>query len=541
MRVLSLFFCCALWARAAPWPIYFESDRLFREAAEKADRAHAPLPQRITGLTVPHHAPAAEMIATAFRLAAAHEYHRIVLLSPDHHSRGTTLCSTTARPFLTASGEVATDATAVARLLKHADVSDSALFSKEHGILTVLPLVKRYFPQTPIVAIALNARSDRAEWQRMAEAIEPIIDEKTLLIQSTDFSHYLTWQEAKRHDQQTLHVLATGDKDLIATLKQPAHLDSKCCQWVQAHLQQKRFGVTSPVVIDNRNVCECGASPREPRTTSYITQLWCAEPVSSATLPGEAWFFGGDVFFGRSIAAKMKSKEFREKIAAKIQQTTAGRPLIVNLEGVLFSGHPPAHAHPLMLGMDARIVIPALKSWNVPAVILANNHSADFGEKQKQFTIAHLRAHGIIPLDAGPPQELGPFRFACATDLSNQPLHSVRLIQEKHILDWRSPASAKPLLAWFHAGTEGSSTADARSIQLADWAEQAGASLISGCHPHVSSQNWEHKPSSLRWYSTGNLLFDQSNTDGTLLELRFFPQGTYSARIHRIGNLILTR
>jgi AmmeMemoRadiSam system protein B len=541
MRVLSLFFCCALGAQSAPWPIYFESDRLFHEAAEKADRAHTPLPQRLTGLTVPHHAPAAEMIATAFRLAAAHEYTRIVLISPDHHSRGTTLCSTTARPFLTASGEVATDAPAVARLLKHPDVSDSALFSQEHGILTVLPLVKRYFPQTPIVAIALNARSDRAEWQRMADAIEPIIDEKTLLIQSTDFSHYLTWQEAKRHDQQTLHVLATGDKDLIATLKQPAHLDSKCCQWVQAHLQQKRFGVTAPVVIDNRNVCECGASPREPRTTSYITLLWSATFVSSATLPGEAWFFGGDVFFGRAVASKMKSKEFREKIAATIQQTTSGRPLVVNLEGVLFSGHPPAHAHPLMLGMDARIALPALKTWNVPAVILANNHSADFGEKQKQFTIAQLRAHGIVPLDAGSPQELGPFRIACATDLSNQPLHSTRLIEEKHFHLWRNAPSPKPLIAWFHSGTEGSSQPDERSIQLADWAENAGASLISGCHPHVSSEQWEFRNTSLRWYSTGNLLFDQSNTNGTLLELRFFPQGTYCARIHRIGNLFNTR
>lgn len=541
MRAILLFACATLWAQAAPWPIYFESDRIFREAAEKVDKERAPLPQRLTGLTVPHHAPAAEMIATAFRLASAHKYDRIVIISPDHHSRGTTLCSTTERSFLTASGEVASDQPAVMQLLKHSDVSRSELFSQEHGILTLLPLLKRYFPHTPVVAIVLNARNGRDEWQRMADAIEPIVDEKTLLIQSTDFSHYLTWEEAKRHDQQTLHALATGDKNLVETLKQPAHLDSKCCQWVQATLQQKRFGVTLPTVIDNRNVCEFGASPREPRTTSYITMLWSTEPVSSATLPGEEWFFGGDVFFGRGVAAKMKSKEFREKIAAKIHQTTAGRPLVVNLEGVLFSGHPPAHAHPLMLGMDARIALPALKSWGVKAVVLANNHSADFGEKQKQYTIEQLRSHGITPLDDGPPQDLGPFRWACATDLSNQPLHSVRLVKEKHVLAWHNPRAQKPLIAWFHAGTEGSTEADTRSIQLADWAEQAGASLISGCHTHVSTQKWGHRPNSLRWYSTGNLLFDQINTDGTLLELRFFPQGTYCARIHPIGNLFSTK
>ena len=541
MRVFLTLILATLWARSAPWPIYFESDRIFREAAEKADYHADPLPQRITGLTVPHHAPAAEMIATALRLASAQRYDRIVIISPDHHSRGTTLCSTTLRPFLTASGEIATDATAVKRLLQQADVSESALFSQEHGILTVLPLVRHYFPRTPVVAIALNARTNLAEWQRMAAAIEPIISDQTLLLQSTDFSHYLPWPEAKLRDQQTLHVLATGDRDLIATLQQPAHLDSKCCQWVQACLQKKRFGVKAPVVIDNRNVCEYGASPREPRTTSYITQLWSAQPVATAQLPGDAWFFGGDVFFGRSVARKMQSGTFRQAITAKIHDITAGRPLIVNLEGVLFPGALSAHAPPLMLGMDAQIALPALKSWNVKAVVLANNHSADFGQKQKRFTIEQLRLHGIVPLDAGASHDLGPFRFACATDLANQPRQRQRLIEETEILAWRDPSPAKPLLAWFHAGIEGSRTADPRSQQLADWAEQAGASFISGCHPHVSSLTWDHRPRSLRWYSTGNLLFDQANTEGTLLELRFFPQGTYAASVHPIGNLYNAR
>ena len=281
------------------FPAYYESEQVFITAAKNAKLTIKPLSQRITGLTLPHHVPAVSMMAEALQLAATQRYSRIVIICPDHYARGSQLCSTTERDFLTASGRVTSDRAAVRLLKKNADVADSNLFSHEHGILSILPLLHLHFPQTPVVAIALNARSNEADWQRMSAAIQPIIEDDTLLIQSTDFSHYLPWDQAKRRDQETLNQLCSGDPSRIATLIQPDHLDSKCCQWVQADLQKKCYRVKAPVVIDNRNVTQCGAPANEPRTTSYITQLWCRDEVLAHQLPGEAWFFGGDVFFGR--------------------------------------------------------------------------------------------------------------------------------------------------------------------------------------------------------------------------------------------------
>src|SRR5665647_1340965 len=49
-----------------------------------------PLPHRITGLTVPHHLLAADLIAGAFALASGQDYRRIIILSPDHFQRSRT-------------------------------------------------------------------------------------------------------------------------------------------------------------------------------------------------------------------------------------------------------------------------------------------------------------------------------------------------------------------------------------------------------------------------------------------------------------------
>lgn len=520
-----------------PFPPFYESDAVFHRAADRADRDYKPLPDRVSGITVPHHVPAVDLAAVPFQLAAAGQYDRIVVISPDHHSRGKSLCSTTDRDYLTASGLVETDDAAVAGLLKNPDVSLSGLFSHEHGVMAVLPLVRRYFPSVPVVTVALEARSQPGEWARMAAALRPVVSDRTLLVQSTDFSHYLNREEAKHRDQQTLHVLATGNADLIAGLDQPQHLDSKCCQYVQARLQRDIHGITAPVVVDNRNVAELGASPAEPRTTSYITQLWTRGFVPASKLPGEAWFFGGDTFFGRGVARRLETTTLASAAGEKIRRITNGGNLVVNLEGVFFPGEPPRHAHPLFLGMNGPKSVAILRQWGARAAIVSNNHRDDFGEKQREYTRGLLEEAGIRVLDSGPPADMGRFLLGCGTDTMNQPGLRTGIIEKRSIESWTPSRNGKPLIAWFHAGDEYQTKPNRRVMELADWAGQAGAVVVGGCHPHVSTPDWDLRGSSLRWYSTGNFLFDQHHADGKLLEIRFFPQGTCAARAHPIGNL----
>src|ERR1700752_3962107 len=64
----------------------FEDAAVFERAL--AARPTTPPPgHRVTGITVPHHLAAADLIALGFRCASMGKYERIILLSPDHFKR----------------------------------------------------------------------------------------------------------------------------------------------------------------------------------------------------------------------------------------------------------------------------------------------------------------------------------------------------------------------------------------------------------------------------------------------------------------------
>ena len=110
-------------------------------------------------------------------------------------------------------GEVPIDAAAVDRLRENPLVSASNLFSHEHGVRALLPFVAHYFPRARVVAVALHRDSQPSQWDSLAQTLAPLLTADTLLIQSTDFSHYLPWPQARRYDQETLRVLSVGDPD----------------------------------------------------------------------------------------------------------------------------------------------------------------------------------------------------------------------------------------------------------------------------------------------------------------------------------------
>ncbi|QUE49815.1 AmmeMemoRadiSam system protein B [Luteolibacter ambystomatis] len=524
-------------AAAEPYPLFYDTSALFLPAIISAEKNVRPLEQPVTGVTVPHHLLAADMIADTLRLASAHRYKRILLLSPDHFRRGTTPCSTTTRPFKTVLGDVPVDEAAVRALLGDAAVSESSLFSHEHGIQAILPFLARWFPGTPVVPMTLDIRSKPEDWPALAQRLKPLVTPDTLIVQSTDFSHYLPQPAAAERDQQTMRLLACGDAAGIPALGQPQNLDSKACQWLHMTLEREVNGIAAPVVVDNRNAIRYGGRRDEPRTTSYITQVYSPRFIPASSLPGEAWFFGGDTQFGRNIANL--SKERLDAMFEKILAVTGSRPLVVNLEGVVLDDPPSGQQHPMRIGMASAITLEQLHKLHVAAVSIANNHSLDYGREARKGMKKTLADHGIVVLDEGTSTDLGPFRIGTATDVINLPSPANAVLAADSFDVWKQPDSKKPLFAFLHAGIEYRDAPGARERWLAEWTENAGAALVIGSHPHRPSKGWERSEKSLRFYSMGNLIFDQSDpaNSGGLVEVRFFEQGTWAARWLPLGNL----
>ncbi len=491
-----------------------------------------PFAQTISGLTVPHHLLAADLVARAFARVQGRDYRRIIILSPDHFSRSRTPFAVTRRDFDTALGRVATDREAVARLLENPLVSESNLFSHEHGVQALLPFMAHHFPRARIVPLAIKNTSQPAQWEALARHLAPLLGPEALLVQSTDFSHYLPQEEARRRDQESLRVLSGGDPQEVLSLSAPAHLDCRGCQYLQMRLQRQVYGA-GPTVTANRNSQEYTTGSLQ-KTTSYIVQLY-----SPAPLPAEgaqSFFFGGDAFFGRLVAKKLAAPERRAALRREVLRITGGQPLILNLEGVLAAACP-ENPGPYTLCMAESLTLPLLAELNVRAVSLANNHSRDLGEDSYLAMRRRLAEAGIACLENRRVLDLGPFYLAGFTDLDNQPEPKTALLTRQDLEGLAGLKRDKPLFAMLHWGREFAAAAGPREEALAALLEDKGVEVIIGCHSHragglIGTRN------SCQVFSLGNFLFDQTGprVSGVLLEAGFFPQGTYFLRMHPLRN-----
>ena len=521
----------------------YEDPSVLEQALAKESLA-PPTGHRVTGITVPHHLVAADLIARGFRCASGGNYERIILLSPDHFRRSRLPFATARGTFETVFGDVACDEAAVGSLLAACPkTAESALFAKEHGVHAVLPFVAKFFPKAKIVPVALRIDSKREDWLTLVDALAPLVDSKTLIVQSTDFSHYLAHGKARRHDQQTLNTLALGDPEAITRLRQPMHLDSKAAQFVQMALQ-RRVHNASPVVVANRN-SQAYTRFRQEQTTSYIVQVYEPDdppPAAWPPGPGERiWFFAGDAFFGRGVALRLALPRCAEAVREAVLRITQGQPLAVNLEGVIVPSLPDSSRVTKALMMEKEFTLRWLRTLNVQLAGLANNHALDGGGSGLTGTINALNAAGITPMRDGEVIDVGPFRAVALTDLSNTSTpHAGRITREIIARLPQPDADARPFFALLHWGTEFRREATPRQIELMDWLTGSPVTAIFGAHPHVASGGPEpwHAGDGLACRSLGNFLFDQVNGSGALAEVRFFEDKTFAVRWIPIGNLL---
>ncbi|HUF62069.1 MAG TPA: AmmeMemoRadiSam system protein B [Verrucomicrobiales bacterium] len=542
-------------------PALYLDSRVFERALEAVPALEDGPTRTVTGIVVPHHLVAADLMVLGFRAAAGREIRRILLLTPDHFKRSPAPVATTRRGFETIWGRVETDSAAVESLLAgDIAISESSLFDKEHGVHTLTPFIARLFPEALIVPVALRVDSKPEDWEPLIEALPAVVDEFTLIVQSTDFSHYLDARRARRCDQETLAVLAAGDPAGVLKLRQPAHLDSRAAQYVHLMLQ-RRLGNSGHVVLANRNSQDY--SPlHQNRTTSYVVQVFEEEPGPGWPLRKgeEVWYFAGDTFFGRRVFPALSRPERATEVIGRVREITRGAPLVVNLEGVMVPRvERPKAQRPL--AMDEAFALKHLKDLGVRAVSLANNHALDLGRSARDHASSLLKEQGIEPLHHGEWLDLGRFRMTGLTDICNESAPRFNRLREEEVSAVMAAAgNDKPAFVFVHWGEEWQPRMTPRQEAVLRWlcapagggvmtGEQgemtvqprpSGLALVLGSHPHVASRGLEvHGPERvLAAPSLGNLIFDQPRGDGALVEVRFFPGGTHAVRWIPLGNVL---
>ena len=117
---------------------------------------------------------------------------RVILLGPSHHESfsGGALPDRRFDSFSTPLGEVAVDTAAIEKLRGDPDFRGPAsAHGPEHSLEVELPFLQLAVPKAQIVPILVGARTDRETARRMARALVPLLDDTTVVVVSSDFTH----------------------------------------------------------------------------------------------------------------------------------------------------------------------------------------------------------------------------------------------------------------------------------------------------------------------------------------------------------------
>jgi poly-gamma-glutamate synthesis protein (capsule biosynthesis protein) len=169
---------------------------------------------RIIAGVVNHHVLASDVLARTIRSVcdANPAVRRIIILSPDHFMRGDDAMSVVTVPYSFEGNVLPVDTTSTQTLLRIGSPASRDLVEHEHGIGALIPFLSRYCQNVHIASVALRADISRERARAVGVSLASIVDDQTVVLVSSDMSHYLSEREALAHDVQTEAWLRSRDR-----------------------------------------------------------------------------------------------------------------------------------------------------------------------------------------------------------------------------------------------------------------------------------------------------------------------------------------
>jgi AmmeMemoRadiSam system protein B/AmmeMemoRadiSam system protein A len=131
----------------------------------------------------------------------------VILLGPPHHVPVRGLAASGAAWFETPLGKVPVDRERIAKLLKNPMVyTDDRAHGPEHSLEVQIPFLQVRLGSFKIVPLLVHD----VDPHRAADIIYPLIDSHTLVVASSDFSHYLSQGEARKTDDASIKAILDG-------------------------------------------------------------------------------------------------------------------------------------------------------------------------------------------------------------------------------------------------------------------------------------------------------------------------------------------
>ena len=498
--------------------------------------------QDIVSGVVPHHLLAEEIIEDFFSYISRQKKPKtIVILSPDHFQSGILMESNSFITITVDSNDqefnnLKVDTLLWGKLVKENKMAlnNSAVIA-EHGVTTLLPYIKKYFPKTNILPILIPADITKGQVEQLVKTIDENILLDTIVVASVDFSHYLPPRAADFHDVKSIRVLLNFEEENFK------NIEVDCWQALYAarlfaKLQQKE----APRIIAHKNSDDF-LNLESEETTSYFSVVFgekkSKENIFGATVKVfdeevKTVLLVGDIMLDRGVEDLIKQNSIYYPFQ-KISHFLRGIDIVFgNLEGPGVNNPPEFPNDSLKFAFNSKVIKGA--SWcNFNLFSLANNHSLDMGKKGLEETKEWLKKYRINfvgDLLCGNSDNLNSAFFGDnITFLAFNQIFPFIVKEEKIIKTVKTVKSSNPdnfLIVSLHWGEEYKLINSPAQQKLAYQIIEAGADLIIGHHPHVV-QNIEKYQGKFIFYSLGNFIFDQyfspETQQGLAVGLEIYP------------------
>ncbi len=168
-------------------------------------------------MIVPHagYVFSGEVAASAFkRIPTGHSYKRIFLIGPSHRvgfagASVDTLYSSAETPL----GSVPVDVTLGKELIRDGNGAFTCrrdAHDDEHCLEVQLPLLQMALGDVPLIVPIIIGTQRLGVLQDIAEVLEPYFNEENLFIISSDFSHYPSYEDARKSDLFLAETITSG-------------------------------------------------------------------------------------------------------------------------------------------------------------------------------------------------------------------------------------------------------------------------------------------------------------------------------------------
>lgn len=166
-------------------------------------------------IIVPHagYVYSGQVAAYGFKTLQNSGFKRAVIIGRSHTAHFSGVAVDTNKVWSTPLGDVRVDQKFIELLEKATPVvtTNEMYHEDEHSLEVEVPFLQRILGEDIKIVPLLFGSEDEQTIQELAKALEKLVDQETVVVISSDLSHYPVYEDANKLDKQVIDAILTGD------------------------------------------------------------------------------------------------------------------------------------------------------------------------------------------------------------------------------------------------------------------------------------------------------------------------------------------